>query len=262
MTDEHETIRPDRPPRDGLVRAQPGDFELRSSEGTGMPTMVGHFAVFDQWTEINSAFEGRFLERIAAGAFAKTFAENRDAIRVTFNHGKDPQLGDKVLGPIAALEEDTEGARYEVPLLDTTYNRDLLPGLEAGLYGSSFRFRVLKEEFANAPRKTSRNPDRLPERTITEAQVFEFGPVTYPAYAGASAGVRSLTDIYVLDRLTSDPELLAQLLAGFRETHALPDARAEAKPHSDEGSRSKAQAATPTKRFRTREEYLAWISSI
>jgi HK97 family phage prohead protease len=257
MTDE--PIRNDRPPRDGLVRAQPGDFELRSSEGTGMPTMLGHFAVFDQWTEINSAFEGRFLERIAPGAFAKTFSENRDAIRVTFNHGKDPQLGDKVLGPVNVLEEDGEGARYEVPLLDTSYNRDLLPGLEAGLYGSSFRFRVLKEEFVNSPRKTSRNPDRLPERTITETQVFEFGPVTYPQYSGATAGVRSLTDIYVLDRLISDPERLAHLLAGFRETHALPSDGAEAKPHSDEGSRKVGPARSP-KRFRTREDYLAWIT--
>jgi hypothetical protein len=28
------------------------------------------------------------------------------------------------------------------------------------------------------------NPKGMPERTITEAKVFEFGPVTYPAYEG------------------------------------------------------------------------------
>ena len=45
----------------------------RSVAGDGV-TMSGHFAVFDQWTEINSVFEGRFMERIARGASARPFA--------------------------------------------------------------------------------------------------------------------------------------------------------------------------------------------
>ena len=36
----------------------------------------------------------------------------------------------------------------------------------------------------------------VPERTITEAKVHEVSVVTFPAYAGADAGVRSLTDWY------------------------------------------------------------------
>jgi hypothetical protein len=31
----------------------------------------------------------------------------------------------------------------------------------------------------------------LPERTIKELRLFEFGPVTFPAYQSATAGVRS-----------------------------------------------------------------------
>ena len=49
----NEPVMAFRPPRDALVRNQPGDFELRD-EASGPPTMVGHFAVFNQWTEINS----------------------------------------------------------------------------------------------------------------------------------------------------------------------------------------------------------------
>jgi phage head maturation protease len=78
-----------------------------------MPTMHGHFAVFNRWTEINSWFEGNFLERIAPGAFKKTFREKTP--KVLFQHGQDPQIGDKPLGPIESLAEDETGAAYEVP---------------------------------------------------------------------------------------------------------------------------------------------------
>lgn len=200
-----------RPPRDGLFRALRPGYELRASEDGGMPTLAGHFAVFNTPTEIDSLFEGHFMERIAPGAFSKTFAEQRNEMKVTFQHGRDPQLGDKPLGPIESLEEDKKGAAYEVPLLDTGYNRELLPGLEAGLYGASFRFRVIKEDFDEEPGESADNPRGLPERTIKEAQVFEFGPVTFPAYAGATAGVRSLTDEFLYEGLTRNPEKAREL---------------------------------------------------
>jgi HK97 family phage prohead protease len=83
------------------------------------------------------------MERIAPGAFTKTFRENKNNMAVLFQHGRDPQIGDKVLGPILVLHEDNRGAYYEVPLIDTSYNRDLIAGLEANLYGASFRFKVI-----------------------------------------------------------------------------------------------------------------------
>jgi HK97 family phage major capsid protein/HK97 family phage prohead protease len=184
-------------PRDNLVRAVfPADLELRDN-GDATPTLHGHFAVFNTFTEIKSMFEGNFLERIAPGAFSKTIKENAANMRVLFQHGRDPQIGDKVLGVPSVLEEDSVGARYEVPLFDTTYNRDLEPGLRAGAYGASFRFQVVKEEIDQEPKRSDHNPDGLPERTIQEARVMEFGPVTFPAYADATAGVRSLTDDFL-----------------------------------------------------------------
>jgi len=51
------------------------------------------------------------------------------------------------------------------------------------------------------------NPDAIPERTILQTQVFEFGPVTFPAYEGASAGVRSLTDWYRSGEVAERPRL-------------------------------------------------------
>jgi HK97 family phage prohead protease len=212
-----------RPPRDELVRALAGDVELRSSDGDGPPTMFGHFVRFNEWTEIDSVFEGHFMERVAPGAFKKTFAENGPRMRVLFQHGQDPQVGDKPLGAIDVLEEDRTGAYYEVPLLDAPYVREMiLPGLAAGLYGSSFRFSVQREEFNRDAKASDWNPQGLPERTLKEVSVREFGPVTFPAYAGASAGVRSLTDEFMLGRLklagaltrmdTEDLSTLAQMI--------------------------------------------------
>ena len=217
MTDsEQEQKNSAEPPRDELVRAVfDGGVELRSPDDRDgrLGTLAGHFAMFNRWTKIDSAFEGKFLEQIAPGAFTKTFNENRSGMRVLFQHGKDPQVGDKVLGPIDVLREDDIGAYYEVPLLDTSYNRDLIPGLEAGLYGASFRFRVMRQKLDKRPHRSDMNPDGLPERTVAEAGVKEFGPVTFPAYEGATAGVRSMTDEFIMANLLRDPDRLRKLVA-------------------------------------------------
>ena len=155
--------------------------------------MVGVPVVFNTWTNIRG-WEGDFLERVAPGATAGTIRDNRDSMRVLFDHGMDAQIGNKVLGPIRALEERSDGPHYEVPLFDTSYNRDLLPGLKAGVYGASMRMRVTGDEWDDNPARSDANPDGIPERTITAMKVLEFGPVTFPANPGASAGVRSGTD--------------------------------------------------------------------
>jgi HK97 family phage prohead protease len=247
-------LEPKRPPRDNLVRAYRPGIELRTSGDSAMPTMTGHFAVFNQWTEIDSMWEGTFMERIAPGSFAKTFKENRNGMRVTLNHGGDPQAGDKPLGPITELKEDETGAYYEVSLLDTSYNRDILPGLEAGLYGASFRFQVMKEEFEDKPKASKTNPQAMPERTIKEARVMEFGPVTFPAYEGATASVRSLTDDFIVRQLVGDPDRLRELL----QHYALPVVGAESS-HSDEKKEAAPIVVNP--RFHSREDFHRWLSS-
>jgi HK97 family phage major capsid protein/HK97 family phage prohead protease len=188
---EPELRTPVQPPRDDLFRS--ADFELRQDADDAEPVLYGHFAVFNRWAEIDSFFEGRFLERIAPGAFKKTFQENRTNIRVLFQHGFDPQIGDQVLGNIRELREDRTGAYYEVLLFEGIPPL-ILNGLRNGSYGASFRFRVIKEEFVREPETSDYNPEGLPERTILELQLQEFGPVTFPAYEGATAQARSLTD--------------------------------------------------------------------
>jgi HK97 family phage prohead protease len=201
-------------------RALPHGYELRS-EDEGMPTLTGSLAVLNEWTEIDSRSEGHFMEQLAPGSFDKTISENRDKMRVLFQHGSDPQIGDKPLGSIESLQASERSIDYEVPLLDTTYNRDLLPGLEAGLYGSSFRFEVLRQNWDRKAERSDHNPQGLPERTVKEVRMVEFGPVTFPAYAGATAGIRSVTDRMLAERIdTEDLDCLAQMIvlaAGYIE---------------------------------------------
>src|SRR6185369_53162 len=164
----------------------------------------------NDWYEVDSLFEGHFLERIGPRAFDKTISESRDQMKVLYDHGQDPQIGNKVLGSIEELRTDKIGPAYTVPLFDTSYNRDLAPGLKAGAYGSSFRFTVEKDQWDQSPERSDANPEALPERTITEARVYEFGPVTFPANPNATAGVRSTTDTFY--QRSRDPEAFETLL--------------------------------------------------
>ena len=143
-----------------------------------------------------------------------------------------------------------------MPLSDTSYNRDLVPLLRDGLLGASFRFSVMKEDFKRNAPKSPDNPEGLPERTIQEVDLMEFGPVTFPAYASATAGVRSDTDDYIRRMLVPEFDEIREALKALGQ-QALPDGGAGA-TRSDGGS--SVVAAKPP-RFRSRQEYLLWLTS-
>ena len=144
-----------------------GGMELQPAEDGTLGTLTGRFSEFGRWYRVQSKMEGDFLERVAPGATADTIRDHKDSMRVLFDHGMDAQIGNKVLGPIESLTERSDGPHYEVPLFDTSYNRDLLPGLKAGVYGASMRMRVTGDEWDDHPARSDANPDGLPERTIT-----------------------------------------------------------------------------------------------
>lgn len=180
----------------------------------GLGLMDVRFSQFDAWYRIDSFWEGSFMERTVRGAFRRTIAahnkaRNVDAHRMItlFNHGHDFHIGDKILGSIEQLSEEPDSPLSVVRLFDTSYNRDLLPGLRAGVYGSSFMFRVMKDEWNNEPGVSDYNPEGLPERTLKELKVFEAGPVTFPANPDATAGMRCIsgTDAYYENLARRDP---------------------------------------------------------
>jgi phage head maturation protease len=111
-------------------------------------------------------------------------------MKSTVAHGTDSEFGFRSLGPITVLEEDEFGVYYEVQLVDADYTRTLVPGLQAGLYRSSFTFEVLNRDLVKEPGESAHNPDGLPELTIREVRCSELGPCPNPAYAGTCAGIR------------------------------------------------------------------------
>jgi HK97 family phage major capsid protein/HK97 family phage prohead protease len=210
---------PQHPPADGWRGlAWPSEYR---AEGDKPPKLVGHFARFGVFNEIDSVIEGRFLERIEPGAFRKTFAENRDRIRLLFQHGRDQTVGEQPIGKITELRSDKAGPYYEAELFPSVPPL-VMDGLRAGAYGVSYRFSVVTEDWNPKPARSPENPKGLPERTIREAKVYEFGPVTFPADAGADIAVRSLTD-----QMTPPPEAPTDEAA---ETHLEPVGRDEPEP--------------------------------
>lgn len=196
-----------------LVRTWHLPVRAAAETDDALAVMEVRFSVFDTWYEVNSWWEGRFLERTQRGAFAKTIAESGLRTKVLFNHGHDFSIGEKLLGQVDSLTEEKDSPVGVVPLFDTSYNRDLLPGLRAGAYGSSFMFRVIKEEWDDEPGRSDHNPEGLPERTITEVRLFEFGPVTWPANPDATSGLRCLsgTDQYYEQLRSRDPQRVESL---------------------------------------------------
>ncbi len=201
--------------------------DTAAADDTG-DVMTVEFSRFDTWYEIDSWWEGRFLEKTARGAFKRTIkAQGPAGIKVLFNHGRDMQIDQKALGVATVLEERESSPYMEVPLLDTSYNRDLIPGLRAGAYGSSFMFEVVREDWNHDPGVSDHNPDGLPERTIKEVRLFEAGPVTWPANPDATAGLRATRSgvDWLMDSLRErdqdQVEELTRSFAAFRAMHGL-----------------------------------------
>jgi HK97 family phage prohead protease len=230
----------------------PGEQRAEGDAGTGpaalnangMPTMYVEFSRFDAWYEIDSYWEGRFLERTARGSFVKTIAERANQVKVFFNHGHDWQIDSKVLGVPSVLEERETSPYGEVPLLATSYNRDLVEGLAAGAYGSSFMFNVLREEWVEEPGESEHNPKGLPERTITEVRLLEFGPVTWPANPEATAGLRCGTDHYADKLRARSAERFAAFTERFTDFRARHGLRTPAEDAARTAGTSEAGAAT------------------
>ena len=244
--------------------------EIRAADnGTDATTIT--FARFDVWNEIYDWWEGRFLERLTPGAFADTFRERADHIKVLFNHGRDPSIGNKALGLPENLREDDVGPTGDVHWLNAPYVDDIRAGMPPAVprsaYGASYRFGVEAEEWDRDPGKSDHNPDGIPERTIHRVAVAEFGPVTFPADEGTTGlmGVRSLTERFTDHHPPPSTALLSQNPNGLvvpahlaqppQDRDSRTDPQAEGAPGSDPEQRARtATAYTLAKRRRAQRQ--------
>lgn len=217
-----------------VVRAAPGSVRAKAASDGKPARLEVRFSKFGNWYPIRSMFEGDFVERVERGAFAKTIKEQGDRIRVMFDHGMDPQIGEKFLGKIVDLREDDDAAVAVVDLFDTSYNRDLIPGLDAGVYGSSMRMIVTREEWNENPAKSDYNPRGVPERTVKEARLTELGPVPFGANPESDNVMRSTTDDFYERLRSRDPQRVDEVARSRPQLHpADRGAAPEGTPRSD-----------------------------
>lgn len=163
-------------------RFTPGSkVEVRESDGGVV--IVGYAAVFHREGNAGTEYEpfDGLVEWIMPGAFDRALRE--DDVRGLFNHDMNLLLGRNTAGTLK-LSVDSVGLRYEITVPDTQLGRDVTESIKRGdLTGSSFSFipgRVVWVE----------EEDR-DIRQIEEVQLFDVGPVTFPAYDGTSTGLRS-----------------------------------------------------------------------
>lgn len=144
--------------------------------------LSGYASLFDTWTEIASRGQN-FMEKMGRDAFRGIEAKS---VRVLCAHGRDPFIGERPLGPVISLRSDDIGLAYACALLPTQAALEVLPLLQAGCLGSSFRFSVMDERVDLHPPASEWNPNSLPQREVLEAVVYEVGPCPFPAVAGTT----------------------------------------------------------------------------
>jgi len=189
-------------PKNNVCRAVA--FELRKAVAADGLTLEGYAAVFGEVTRIDS-WEGKFDEVIAPGAFSKTIQERKPVLQ--FDHGRDSATGSVPIGGIEELREDRHGLFVRGRLHDNARVEPIRQAIASGaIDGMSFRFRVILEEWDES--------GDIPVRTIKEVELFELGPVVFPAYASTTVGVRSLlADLPDDERQRLLAELRAEIAA-------------------------------------------------
>lgn len=176
-------------------------FRSTAEPGGDGRTMEGYGAVFDTPAEIDS-WEGSFVEQIAPGAFRKTLKRQTPVLQ--FDHGYDARTGTVPIGSMQDIHEDDNGLFVQARLYDNPVVEPIRQAIEGGsITGMSFRFSVTRDEWRDVNGKLVNGTelsdllwspgDRGPlTRTIREVDLYEVGPVVFPAYDATTVGVRSL----------------------------------------------------------------------
>lgn len=160
-------------------REYPVQIETREA---GASRIVGYGAVFYDGTDgTEYRLWSDLVERIMPGAFDRAIRE--DDVRGLFNHDANFVLGRTKSGTMA-LSVDSKGLRYDIDMPDTQSGKDVLESVRRGdVTGSSFSFIPTTV--------TWRTEKGVDIREINEVQLFDVGPVAFPAYESTTAEARS-----------------------------------------------------------------------
>jgi HK97 family phage prohead protease len=183
--------------------------ESRSEDdGSEREYIVGYAAKFG----VLSLDLGDFVERIDPGAFG-IVAERRGRrrpleTRALWNHDANFPLA-RYPGTLS-MSVDEVGLRYEFPVPDTTYGRDIASNIRAGIVkGSSFSFTVPSggDSWAVEDGRSVRTIQRVDS-------LIDLGPVCFPAYPDADVTIAQRSyDAFVRQR---DAEAHRRMAAATR----------------------------------------------
>ncbi len=180
-------------------RALPSRVSHMRAEARGDKKMItGYAAVFYRDNDPSTQYElfPGLVERIFPGAFDAAIRE--DDVRGLANHMVESLLGRRKPGdaaPTMRLAVDATGLLYEIDVPDTETGRSVYESIRRGdMDGSSFSFATDVSWGAKRGDVSWRETDGVTIREIRSLELFDVGPVTFPAYKGATAGVRSSTD--------------------------------------------------------------------
>ena len=158
------------------------DFiEIRSQRAEGLKIEDGgDFALLGYASTWDSYDMGSFAERIEPAAFTAAIA-GTDVL----NHDSTLPLARTVNGSLRLAVDDV-GLRCEIDAVDTSYSRDMLALIRAGVLSAmSFGFRCLADIFE--PRANT-----TPLRVIQKLEIIEVSVVSFPANKGTTIDTRSL----------------------------------------------------------------------
>lgn len=167
------------------TRYQASALQVRSTGGKR--TIAGYASVFGKPTTLVD--DGRIVQRetIARGAFTHALKVRQD-VRCLYNHDPSQLLGRTEAGTLRLREDDT-GLWMECEPPDTELGRSVLALIARG--------DVTGQSFAFLPRPDGVTRDRrqeggktIVEDVVTSVDLFDVGPVTYPAYSATSVLVR------------------------------------------------------------------------
>lgn len=177
-----------------FVPASVQPVRLQERSDGQLPLITGYGAVFYREGAEGTQYWlwDNVVERISSGAFNRAIQE--DDVRGLKNHDPNLLLG-RSSSNTMRLSVDEIGLRYEITPPNTQAGRDTIEEIKRGdLTGSSFSFLIPEggDEWTEA--KTAEGA-KIHIRTLKDLQVFDVGPVTFPAYSATSTGVRCFRSV-------------------------------------------------------------------
>jgi HK97 family phage prohead protease len=160
--------------------------EVRATKAQDKPGIEGYAAVFDEEYVLWDSPSYRVVEIVKPGTFTRALKEKQD-VRCLFNHDPNHLLG-RSAGGTLRMKQDDKGLTFINDMPDTQLGRDVHTSIDRGdLDGCSFAFNVTKQTW----RDESKDGKTISTREIEDVDLYDVGPVTYPAYTGTSVGARS-----------------------------------------------------------------------